>query len=93
MFFRRLPHHSIDNARNLLEHAMDIAQGYHHNKHYVPTEDDMEKFEVFEKEIWQHYCRTRTIVRDMHQRMLENYAEWLDKKLEDKKKRDELYKE
>lgn len=69
MFFRRTPLHSIDTAREMLDHAMYIAYGYKHNKKYVPAEDEIEKFELFEQELWKHYCTARAILRAMNQRL------------------------
>ncbi|MDX2074620.1 MAG: hypothetical protein SFX19_09710 [Alphaproteobacteria bacterium] len=69
MFFRRPPLHSIDTSREMINHAMHIAYGYKHNKQYMPTEDEIEKFELFEKELWKHYCTARYILRSMNQRL------------------------
>ena len=68
MIFRRHTQHNIDNAIALVSHAIRIVYGYKHNKRYVPDEQDIEKFENFEKKMWQHYCTSRYILMCMYQR-------------------------
>lgn len=80
MFFRRMPLHSIDTAREMMHHAMHIAYGYKRNKKYMPTEEEVKKFELFEAELWRHYCTARYILHSMNRRICgkaEEPAEWL----------------
>lgn len=70
MFFRRPPQHSLETAFIMMKHAIRIAYGFKHNKAYMPTEDDLEVFEQFERELWQHYLSARYITRCMNQRLL-----------------------
>lgn len=62
--------YTIDTARNMMEHAITIAYGYKHNADFKPTPEELEKFEMFEKEMWHHYCRARYILRSMHLRAM-----------------------
>lgn len=86
MFSRRPSQYALDTAIALAAHAIRIAYGYKHNKRYVPTEMELEKFEQFEKELWQHYCAARYILRSMYERISgrpEAPHEWHDKHVRD----------
>ena len=87
MFFRRLPPHSIDVASKMASDAIRIAYGYKHNRKYIPTEVEIEKFEQFEKDLWQHYCAARFILRSLYLRsagMPETEHDWHDQAVRNK---------
>ena len=91
MIFRKPPQHSLDTASEMAAHAIRIAYGFKHNKKYIPSESELEQFEQFERELWQHYCTARYILRCMYERNTgrpETPHEWHDNAVRDMKEGD-----
>lgn len=88
MIFRRNDNHTVDTAIALASHAIRIVYGFKHNKKFTPTELEIEKFEQFEKKMWQHYCTARHVLMCMYQRTNDRPEaphDWHDREVRDMK--------
>ncbi|MEQ1788813.1 MAG: hypothetical protein ABL857_00065 [Rickettsiales bacterium] len=75
MFFRKLkinrktPTPPIVVADQMLMNAMIIACGYLQNKKFIPTENDLQMFDVFVEELHMSHCAAIHISNQLHLRV------------------------
>jgi len=84
--FKRKPPPPLNEAINLIHEAIEIAYKHQRDKHYMPTEEDIELFKRIEEVLWQSKCTAEYITRCMQQRMNgepEGAKKWHDKEVFD----------
>ena len=58
----------ILESRALMGKSMDLVFLYRRMKHYIPTEDEMEEFYVFEEDLRSAYLATQSVIRTLQER-------------------------
>lgn len=66
--FNSKPKHTLQEAVDLVNQAVEIAYTYKKNKRYKPTRDDLKLFERLSETLWSNHATAQYIARCMEQR-------------------------